>query len=164
MNRTPVPYFLAMLFLLCNSVADAEDRPISGKKVPGYEPIDKVVTEFMDTTGYQAGTVAISKNGRQYYSRGFGWLDESKSKPIPPDALMRIATVTNSITAAMIKSRIRSRQLTLTTKAFDFIGIKTPEGKTVDPRISKITIGQLLEHKAGGIWRYPTTRCFGESR
>jgi len=62
---------------------------------------------------------------------------------------MRIATVTNSITAAMIKSRIRARQLSLTTKAFDFIGLKPPEGQPIDPRISKITIGQLLDHKGG---------------
>jgi CubicO group peptidase (beta-lactamase class C family) len=141
--------FSITLLLLWNAFAYGDDRPISGKKVPGYEPIDKVVSDFMDTIGCQAGTVAISKNARQYYSRGYGWLDESKSKPIPPDALMRIATVTNSITAAMIKSRLRARQLTLTTKAFDFIGLKPQEGKEVDSRISKITIGQLLEHKGG---------------
>src|SRR5262249_40988595 len=82
-------------------------------------------------------------------SRGYGWSDEARKKPVPPDALMRIASATKPITAAAVKNAVRARHLSLNAKAFDLIALKAPSGKEADPRIRRITVGQLLEHKGG---------------
>jgi N-acyl-D-amino-acid deacylase len=72
-------------------------------------------------------------------------MDEAQTKPAPPDALMRIASVTKPITAAAIKRAIAAKKLSPETKAFEFIG----GGEYADPRMGTITVGQLLEHKGG---------------
>ncbi len=151
MKKLAFPVAIVSLLALatCGNRAIADDRPVTGKKSPGYEPIDKAVLDFMDRVGCQAGTVAISFNGKLIYSRGFGWSDEGKKEPVKPDALMRIASVTKPITAATVKCIFRARQIPLETRAFDLIGVKPPGGKIADPRINAITVGQLLEHKGG---------------
>jgi CubicO group peptidase (beta-lactamase class C family) len=148
LNRWPL--HLALLCLVLRSApVVAQERPITGKKVPGLEALDKAILDFMDTINCQAATVAFSRDGRLLYSRGYGWLDKDKKKPVPPDALMRIASVSKPITAVAIKNAIRSRQLSLEAKAFKLIAVKAPGGQPADPRINSITIGQLLEHKGG---------------
>ncbi len=150
MKPTSAPLLGAVLCLLLScALAVGEDRPISGKKAAGYEPVDKVVLEFMDTTGAQAATVAVSKDGKLLYSRGYGWSDQAKKTPTPPDALMRVASVTKPITAAAIKNAVRAKQLTLDAKAFDLIAVKPPAGKVPNAKIATITVGHLLEHKGG---------------
>jgi CubicO group peptidase (beta-lactamase class C family) len=151
MNLTSGSFLSAVLLCLSlsSSIAVADDRPVSGKKVPGFEPIDEAVLKFMDTIGCQAATIAVSVDGRLHYSRGYGWSDESKKEHVKPDALMRIASATKPITAAAVKNAFRNKQLSLDAKAFELIAVKAPGGKVADPKISIITVGQLLEHKGG---------------
>jgi len=148
----PINRFLhAVLFLAIffPSIRAAEPLPISGKKVPAFEPVDKAVTDFMATIDCTAATVAISKNGKLLYSRGFGHSDEAKTIPTAPDALMRIASVTKPITAATVKAAIRAKAISADTKAFEYLAIKPPAGKTTEPQLAQITIQQLVEHKGG---------------
>jgi CubicO group peptidase (beta-lactamase class C family) len=151
MNRISIILLGGVFFCLLLSFipVSAEDRPVSGKKSPAFEPIDKVILDFMDKIDCQAATVAISLNGLLVYSRGYGWSDEAKTKSVAPNALMRIASVTKPITSAAIKNAFRSRQLSLDTRAFDLIAVKSPDDKIADPRINSITVAQLLEHKGG---------------
>jgi len=143
---------IATLFTLLLSITPthAQAPPVTGKKVPGYEPVDQAMQEFMTRIGAQAGAVAISKDGQLLFSHGYGWSDKAKSKPTQPDALFRIASVSKPITAAAIKNAIRAKELSFDTKAIEFIGIKPPSGKEIaDPRILTITVRQLLNHRGG---------------
>lgn len=140
---------LAVLLFHFSIIAGAQDRPVTGKKVADYEPIDHAVLEFMDKIGCTAATVAVSKEGKLLYSRGYGWKDQNRKMPTQPDALMRIASVTKPFTAAAIKNAIRAKELTYDAKAFELIGVKPPGGKVADPRLHTITVRHLLEHKGG---------------
>lgn len=141
----------ALIPCLCLSglVARAEERPISGDSVPGFDPIDTVILEFMDTVGCQAATVAVSKDQRLLYSRGYGWSDERRQKPVRPDALMRIASITKPVTAAAVRNAIRAGQVSLDTRAFELIDVRPRGGTIADPRIHDITVAHLLDHKGG---------------
>jgi len=149
MKPTSALFPLVLSLSLFASVAVAKERPLTGEKAMEYEPVDKVILELMDTINCDTATVAISRDGQLLYSRGYGWSDQAKKKPVPPDALMRIASVSKPITAAAVKNAIRDKQLSLDTKAFELIAVKAPGGKVADPRINSITVGQLLEHKGG---------------
>lgn len=151
MNLTSRLLLIAVFFGLSfsSSFAIADDRPISGKKVSGFEPLDEAVLKHMDLVNCQAATIAVSVNGQLLYSRGYGWSDEGRQEKTKPDAIMRIASVSKPITAATVKSVFRSKQIPFDTKAFELIGVKAPGGKVADPRINKITVAQLLEHKGG---------------
>jgi N-acyl-D-amino-acid deacylase len=122
---------------------------LTGTAVAEYAPLDHAVLEFMDRIDCQAATVAISRNGKLLYSRGFGWSDAHKNKPTAPDAIMRIAGLSQAITAAAIKKLIREGKLSFETQAFPLLNLKPPHGANPDPRLSQITVGQLLENKGG---------------
>jgi CubicO group peptidase (beta-lactamase class C family) len=125
-------------------------RPITGKKAPRFEAVDRTVLAFMDLFEARAATVSITMAGQQAYSRGYGWMDDSEKVPCPPDALMRIASVTKPITAAAIKKAVAAKKLSLDAKAFELIGLKPAgDGAVADKRISSITVHHLLEHKGG---------------
>lgn len=136
--------------LLLAAVAAAKDPPITGEKVAGFEPIDKVVLDYMATIDATAATVAVAKDGKLVYSRGYGYADERKKKPTPPDALLRIASVSKPVTAAAIKNLIRDKKLDADAKAFELIGAKPPgKSKVGDERLKDVTVTHLLEHKGG---------------
>lgn len=142
-------YFV--LLPVCGS-AFAEKPPVTGKAVAEFEPLDQVMLDFMSTIKCQAITAGVSKDGKLLYSRGFGWQDARKSLPTKPDALLRIASVTKSLTAAATKKLIREDKLTLDTRAFEFLKLTPPPGAKPDPRLGQITVAHLLEHKGGWDW------------
>jgi CubicO group peptidase (beta-lactamase class C family) len=127
----------------------AQPRPVTGTPVAEYAPLEQALPQFMDRIGCQALTVGVSKNNKLVYSRGFGWSDAHKKKPTAPDALMRIAGLTEPITSAVVKGLIRDGKLTLETQVFPLLNVKLPRGANPDPRLNKITVGQLLVHKGG---------------
>jgi CubicO group peptidase (beta-lactamase class C family) len=137
------------LTLLASQPILAQRPPMTGTAVAEYAPLDQAVLEFMGRIDCQAATVAISRNGKLRYSRGYGWSDAHKKKPTVPDAIMRIAGLTQAITAAAVKKLIREGKLSLESKAFPLLNLKPPQGEVPDPRLSQITVGQLLENKGG---------------
>jgi len=63
---------------------------------------------------------------------------------------MRIASVTKPITAAAIKRAVAAKKLSLDARAFELIALKPAGGgEPADPRVARITVAQLLEHKGG---------------
>lgn len=136
--------------LLLAPLAVAKDPPVSGKEVAEFRSVDKAVLDFMQTIDATAATVAVSKDGKLLYSRGYGHTDAAKKKPTPPDALFRIASVSKPITASMIHAAVRDKKLSLDAQAFDLIGAKPPgRTKIADDRVKDVTVAHLLAHKGG---------------
>jgi len=150
MPKSRVVCMAVLTWLIGLGGLQADDkRPVSGDQVKGFEPLDKAMLDFMERIGCSAGTIAVSKDGKILYSRGFGWSDERKKTPVRPDALMRIASISKPLTAAAIKEAIKDEKVTLDAKAFELVAVKPPNGAKVDPRLAKITVRHLLEHKGG---------------
>src|SRR5262245_31155863 len=103
----------------------------------------------MDRVDASAATVAVSRDGRIVYSRGFGWRDQDRKVPVPADALMRIGSATKPITRAAVLAAVRGKRLALDTKAFDLIGARRPDGKDLESDLRQVTVGHLLDHKGG---------------
>jgi N-acyl-D-amino-acid deacylase len=127
----------------------AEAPPSTGTAAPEFASLDQVLLDFRDRIGCRAVTAAVSRQGKLLFSRGYGWSDPHKKKPTAPDAMMRIAGLTQPVTAAAVKKLIRDGKLTLETQAFPYLKLKPPRGSTPDPRLIQITIRHLLEHKGG---------------
>ncbi len=145
----PRGYTLVALLLLA-PLAVAADPPVSGDEVKKYRAVDTAVIEHMQRIDATAATVAISRDGTLLFSRGYGYADAAKTKPTPPDALLRIASVSKPITAAMIRTAARDKKLDLDAKAFEVIGAKPPaKAKVADERVHDVTVNHLLAHKGG---------------
>lgn len=122
--------------------------PVTGTDSPGVNYIDQVMLSTMRRIGCSAAALAIADHGTIIYSRGYGWKDKEKKVPLQPDAMIGIASCEKPVTAAAVKQLTREGRLNLDAGLFALLKIK-PRGPVTDSRMYSITIGHLLEHKAG---------------
>jgi N-acyl-D-amino-acid deacylase len=124
--------------------------PISGASVPGLGPFEQSVRDMMRTYGIPGGAIALARDGKLIYARGFGYADLQNKTPVQPDALFRIASVSKPITSAAIMKLVEEGKLGLDDRVAPFIAHLTPaQGAAVDPRWEEITIRHLLNHTGG---------------
>lgn len=124
--------------------------PISGTAVPGMASYDQIIADFMRKHAIPGGAVAVMRDGKLIYARGFGHADVENRTPVQPDALFRIASVSKTLTSAAIMKLVEEGRLTLDDRVAPLIAHLPPApGATVDPRWERITIRQLLTHSGG---------------
>lgn len=135
-------------------VSPQADIPISGAAVPGMGSYDQVITDFMQKFSIPGGAVAVMRDGKLIYARGFGYADVENKTPVQPDALFRIASVSKTFTSAAVMKLVEEGKLELDDRVAPLIAHLTPApGATVDPRWEQITVRHLLNH-TGGWERY----------
>jgi N-acyl-D-amino-acid deacylase len=124
--------------------------PISGAAVPGMASYDQIIPDLMRKYAVPGGAVAVLRDGKLIYARGFGYADVENKAPVRPDALFRIASVSKPITGVAIMKLVEEGRLTLDDRVAPFIAHLAPaQGATVDPRWEQITVRQLLNHTGG---------------
>jgi N-acyl-D-amino-acid deacylase len=124
--------------------------PITGAAVPGMGSYDQIIPDLMRKHAIPGGAVAVLRDGKLIYARGFGYADVESKTPVQPDALFRIASVSKPITSVSIMKLVEEGLLQLDDRVAPLIAYLTPApGATVDPRWEQITIRQLLNHTGG---------------
>jgi N-acyl-D-amino-acid deacylase len=127
-----------------------QEIPISGAVVPGMVSYDQTISDLMRKYAIPGGAVAVLRDGKLIYARGFGYADVENKMPVQPDALFRIASVSKPITGVAIMKLVEEGKLKLDDRVAPFIAHLTPaQGATVDPRWEQITIRHLLNHTGG---------------
>ena len=123
----------------------------TGQEVEELRSIDEAVDRFMDKWDLPGGAVAVVKDGRLVYARGFGWSDVEKQEPVKPDSLFRIASISKPITAVMSLKLAEEGKLRLDDPVLSYLGdLKPrPDDATIDPRFKQITIRHCLMHAGG---------------
>jgi N-acyl-D-amino-acid deacylase len=112
---------------------------------------DREVERFMEARKMPGGALAVVKDRRLVYARGYGWADREKELPAKPDSLFRIASISKPITAVAVLKLVEEKRLQLDDRAFDLVQLPpvlTP-GQKPDDRLKQITIRQLLQHTGG---------------
>jgi CubicO group peptidase (beta-lactamase class C family) len=126
------------------------DVPLTGQAVPGMVSFDQVISDLMKKHKVPGGAVAVVKDGKLVYARGFGYADVENKVTVAPHALFRIASVSKPITAVAILKLVEAGKLDLTQKVLPLISdLQPPAGATMDPRWQNITIMNLLQHTGG---------------
>ncbi len=145
------PLVLSVLALAAPATVVVGEVPLTGEAVPGMESADSAYAGFMRRHGIPGGSVAIMKDGRLVYARGFGWADREARKPVQPDTLFRIASISKPITALAVVSLVEQGKLSYHQEVFPYLGYPTPEypGARRDPRLDTITVKHLLQHSGG---------------
>lgn len=93
------------------------------------------------------GSLAVVKDRRLVYAKGYGLADREKNLSVQADSLFRIASISKPFTAVAVMKLIEEGKLTLDQRAFDILGVE-PLQKG-DERLGTITIRQLLQHTGG---------------
>ena len=154
LHWTPVAIAMALLILPSMGWVGGNDlvaRPSpTGIPVAALANFDGVVTDLMDRWQVAGGALAVAKDGRLVLARGYGLADVERGKPVQPDSLFRLASISKPITSAAILKLVDQGQLELDAKAFTLLDhLQTAPKSEKDPRIGHITVLQALQHSGG---------------
>lgn len=124
--------------------------PITGASLAGMENFDASVRDVMQKYKIPGGAIAVVRDGKLIYARGYGYSDVENKTPVQPDALFRIASVSKPITSAAIMKLVEDGKLKFDDRVVPLIADLTPApGATIDPRWDQVTIRNLLDHTGG---------------
>lgn len=125
--------------------------PATGAADRRLASFDRLMVDFLRKRRIPGAALAIAKDGRLVYARGFGYADVENKDPVEPDALFRIASLSKPITAVAVLQLIEQNRLRFTDKGASLLEIKPYLSDTAffDERIQEITIQQLLQHRGG---------------
>lgn len=118
--------------------------------------VEKTVRSFMRKWSITGASVAVSKNGKLIYARGFGYSDTITKEEIQPYHKFRIASISKLVTAVAIMKLIEEEKLSLNDKIFGTDAILNDPyfSNPKDNRVYKITVAHLLSHEGGWSQRY----------
>ncbi len=124
---------------------------MTGRASEELAPFDELMTSFITERKVPGAALAVVKDGRLVLARGYGWADRDACRPVQPDSLFRIASLSKAVTATAVLQLVEQGKLKLDAKVYDVLDLQRyaqPEGQ-FDPRTKQITILHLLQHTAG---------------
>ena len=130
-------------------VLPSEPIPTSGQTSAGSRPLDDMIVEFLKEHNVSGVTIAVAKDGRLVYSRGFGYADVTALEAMQPDAQMRIASISKPVTSVAIMMLVQQGQLTMDEPVAPLLEKAGFPKATGDERWNKITVRHLLNHSGG---------------
>ena len=130
----------------------------TGPRMPELARLDTNMQTVLLSHGIPGGSLAVLKDGRLVFARGYGWANVESEEPFYPDSMCQIASLSKMITAATVMKLVEEGKLDLTNRAFSLLHLEPAQypGAVSDSRLTNITVGQLLKHTAG--WVASTAR------
>lgn len=133
--------YISINDLISNDMSDMEQT----------RKLDNYVEKFLKRWEIKGGSLAIMKEGRLVYAKGYGWADEELEKKTEAGNIFRVASLSKLITATAIMKMVEDSLLSLDDKVFGEEGILNEEqfSHYRDKRVQRITVEHLLRHKGG---------------
>ncbi len=113
--------------------------------------VDSAVHQLLKDWRIAGASVAIAKEGRLVYAKGFGYADKETKEPVSPNHLFRIASVSKLVTAVAIMKLSEEGKLDLEDKVFGEKGILNDSIylEISDKKMKDISLRDLLYHQGG---------------
>jgi N-acyl-D-amino-acid deacylase len=142
---------LLIPLVLGSAVSASDEIPVTGEARPDFAGFDEWLKSFMTEHKVPGASLAIVKDGKLLYARGFGFADRDTKEQVQPESLFRIASVSKPITAVAILRLVQEGKLKLDDKVLDHLKFEPhfEEGGKFDERWNRITIAQCLSHTGG---------------
>ena len=127
--------------------------------------LDNDIAAFMSRFNVPGLSLAVTKNGKLVYAKGYGVQDQEMMVPVDTSNLFRIASLSKFITATGIMQFIESGDLHMNDKVFGPGAVLGTEYGTLPypTRVSNITIKNLLQHEIGGWGNASSDPAFAQS-
>jgi hypothetical protein len=143
--------------LLLHSATALAALPVTGANTPELAAIDSAVQSWAATYGVNAVTVAVVRDKKLVYEKGFGYQDSALTQQIYPDARMRLATNSTLVTRRALRQLVLDHEAD-PTKGLDptatVVNVLSPQFSEesfplffffADSRMPTITIQDLLD-------------------
>jgi CubicO group peptidase (beta-lactamase class C family) len=130
------------------------DNTVADKEL--FANAEKGVEWFIKNWHIKGASVAVARDGKLLYARGFGYASMEDSIPAEPYNRFRIASVSKLITAVAVMKLQEEGKLSVNDHVFGPDGIldDTLFAHPRDRRVFDITVGHLLSHEGGWSQRY----------
>jgi CubicO group peptidase (beta-lactamase class C family) len=131
---------------LSNSMSDNKE----------FAGMEKIVNSFMHRWEIAGASIAVAKDGRLVFARGFGLADKSIKTEIEPYNKFRIASISKLLTAVAIMKLQEEGKLSVSDRVFGPDGILNDAfySEPKDKRVYGITVAHLLSHEGGWTTRW----------
>jgi len=138
---------------------DTPPAPIKEKRaltnadsdIAALEPIDSMVNRVMRSLRLAGASVAVVKDERLVYAKGFGYADKEKKVPVEPSHLFRIGSVSKLVTAIGVLKLVDEGKISLDDYVFGENGVL--KGKKYagikNRNFYRIKVKHLLNHTSG---------------
>jgi CubicO group peptidase (beta-lactamase class C family) len=116
-----------------------------------FNECENTINSFLHKWTIAGASVAIARNGRLIYAKGFGYADTAEGIGIQPYNKFRIASISKLVTATAIMKLYEAGKLSLDGKVFGPEGILNDSCycHPKDKRVFNITVAHLLSHEGG---------------
>ena len=113
--------------------------------------IDRLFESFIKRYNIKGASVAVTKDEKLVYAKGFGMANEETGENVQPGHLFRLASVSKLITSVAVMHMVETGVISLDEKVFGSDGILNGEIflNYKDSRYEEITVSQLLNHTSG---------------
>jgi D-alanyl-D-alanine carboxypeptidase len=113
--------------------------------------VNTSVTNFMSTYNIPGASLAVSKNGKLVYMKGFGKANTTTGELVTPTHRFRLASVSKTYTGVAIMKLMQNGLINIDAKVFGTGGILGNDYGTApyNANLLNITVRHLLQHTAG---------------
>jgi len=134
--------------IIAASASAQRQWTVTGQDISGFTAIDDMIRDQMMLYDISASSVAITKDGRLVYARGYTW-DQPDVEPVQPTSLFRTGSIAKSITSIAIHQMIEDGLLSYDTRVAETLGLQPQPGRSADPWLELVTVDHLLTHTVG---------------
>ncbi len=160
---------ILLLLVSINPGAQENNIVIADKLVPNnvritntmpvaqvFPEAERVINSFLHKWSIAGASIAISKDGKLIFAKGFGLVDTISRRETQPYNQFRIASISKLVTAIAVMKLKEEGKLSLEDKVFGPEGILNEPffAEPKDKRVNDITVAHLLAHEAGWSQRY----------
>jgi len=151
LNRFIIGILLLVQLAACSSKNDPQPEPPAGGG-SDMEQVDNLVRTFMSKNTVPGLSLAVTKNGKLVYAKGYGFSDKETGDKVSTATRFRISSISKSITSAAILKLIEGGKLSLNDKIFGTGSILGNDFGTqpYKPYITDLTVKHCLSHHVGG--------------
>jgi CubicO group peptidase (beta-lactamase class C family) len=114
---------------------------------------DENINKFLKRWDIKGASVAVMKDNRLIYSKGYGFSNMEKQEKVDAHHLFRIASASKLITAISIMKLVDDGIIDLEQNVFGESGVFPFYSDMKDSKHKQIKIRHLLNHKGGWSWR-----------
>ena len=115
------------------------------------ESFDRLMIDFLQRNDIPGASLAVMKDGRLVYARGFGLANRDAGRAVEPATLFRIASISKPLTSAALLTFVDDEKIRLTDKLLVRLprNLRPAASESIDPRLRSVTLAQVLRHAGG---------------
>ncbi len=121
-----------------------------------FASAERTISSFMRKWSIAGASVAVARNGKLVYAKGFGYSDTTTKEKVQPYHKFRIASISKLVTAIAVMKLHEEGKLSLNDRVFgpDAILNDPYFSNPKDKRVYSITVAHLLSHEGGWTQRW----------